>query len=1101
MSSFDRYTLFIGYHEVYKTIDGGANWSQLTDFHSLGVSVSNAIKAIALTKANEDVIYVGYDGATWATPGTVSKLFKTIDGGTIWDDITLSIGNIVEGHGITDIKISDIDPNKIWISFGSFQDNNGTAINRVIYSSDGGNNWADITFNLPNLPVNCLQGIIINNDYHIIAGLDLGVFIFDEGQNNWINISNGLPMAIVTDIEVNYAKSELRIASFGRGIWKTKLPCSLFGDEIHITSNEVWSTNTIVMNNIYVEENKTLEINSVVCFAADASIILKPGAKLIIDGGKLTNACDESWQGIQVWGNKTAHQYPDANGNYQQGYVELKNGAVIENAWEAIQPWNPDHWNQTGGIIKANGATFRNNRRAVQFMSYENFDPTTGEHRPNQSTFRNCTFETTSDFDELFGEGPFHTFVSMFKVDGVKFYACDFEDKRTEFYDPQPENQAVGIWTIDANFYVLPICDTYIYDCWNCPTSNITPSTFTGLNMGVYSSQSSTTNTFVIDRVDFLNNLFGIYNVTNNQASCIRSTFEVGGKQTTAPFYMPTGILNYASTGFTFDQNNFSPDINLNSTIDFHTGIWNLDTGDDENSVFKNSFTGMGNANLAGGDNHNNYWPEKGLIYKCNTNTNNVKYDFRTYGGEGIASYQGSEKQATGNTFCHLTNPEGSDFANQATWPVNYYYYIGNPDEDPSNTINVWKKGAPQNSCVDKYSIGSNIRLTETERDFYRQQYYYNKAEYDNTKYLYEDLKDGGDTPGTKLDVETAWADETWELRAQLLADSPHLSLDVLYAAAKKTDVLPHTIMFEICIANPEEMRNEEFLNFLETKDDPMPSYMVDDLREGADEDTYKSVLQNELASYISLWGEACNYLIRDIVLDSTGIEYDSLRLWLTNNESLNSAYEIVDSYIAQDSITAALSYLTNIPNNFDLSADQLTEYNYFYDLKTVLISAQQQSRNILQLDSLEVTELVEIADTSNFIAGAQAQSILNFGYGYSYLVFPDLPNEPNLKQSRNIEDYNDDWVKAINDNHFIEAFPNPASTWVTFKYTLPYQTESALIEVVDISGLTIKTIEVDSPFGQMTWDTRNIQTGLYIYNLKVNNNIIDQRKLIINNK
>ena len=169
MSSFDRYTLFIGYHEVYKTIDGGANWSQLTDFHSLGVSVSNAIKAIALTKANEDVIYVGYDGATWATPGTVSKLFKTIDGGTIWDDITLSIGNIVEGHGITDIKISDIDPNKIWISFGSFQDNNGTAINRVIYSSDGGNNWADITFNLPNLPVNCLQGIIINNDYHIIA--------------------------------------------------------------------------------------------------------------------------------------------------------------------------------------------------------------------------------------------------------------------------------------------------------------------------------------------------------------------------------------------------------------------------------------------------------------------------------------------------------------------------------------------------------------------------------------------------------------------------------------------------------------------------------------------------------------------------------------------------------------------------------------------------------------------------------------------------------------------------------------------------------------------------------------------------------------------
>ncbi len=891
-------------------------------------------KVGAIGVNSDDEIYVADFVATYGT--TPNRFIKSLDNGDTWIDLSTTdvytsdkifyneLGPFLAWKTVEDIVFNPNNPYEMWITIGGVRTNNGIPENgkfRILHSTDGGSFWYDYSEGLTAFPVMALEYQTGSNN-RLFAGTDAGIYYRDPSMNQWECFSEGLPIAIITDLDYDPCSKYLYASAYSRSIFKTYVSFEDNMQTIISDANEIWDSPIEIANDVVIQANAKLTINSEVYMSKGKKIIVEPNGKLIINNGTITNRCNQPWAGIEVWGNSSTHQYADANGNYQQGYVELNNGAVIENAWEAIQPWNPQHWDQTGGIIKANGATFRNNRRAVQFIKYENYDPATNEHRPNQSKFSNCTFETTSDFDEMFGESPFHTFVSMYKVDGVKFYSCDFEDARTGFYDPQPENQAVGIWTIDANFYVL---------------QNITPSTFTGLNMGVYSSQSGTVNTFVIDQANFTNNLYGVYNVTNNQASCIRSTFVVGGKQTTAPFYMPTGIFNYASTGFTFDQNNFSPDNNLNPLIDFHTGIWNLYTGDDENIIFKNNFSGMGNANLAGGDNHNNDWPEKGLIYKCNTNTNNVKYDFRTYGGEGIASYQGSEELAAGNTFGHLTFPEGSDFANQATWPVNYYYYTGNSDEVPVNEINVWKKGAPQNSCVDKYSIGSDIRLTEAEKDFYRQQYFYNKAEYDNTKYLYEDLKDGGDTPGTKLDVETAWPDETWELRALLLADSPHLSLDVLYAAADKPDVLPHTIMFEICIANPEEMRNEEFLNYLETKEDPMPSYMVDDLREGADEDTYKSVLQNEMAGYVSLWGEACNYLLRDIVLDSTGIKYDSLRLWLGNKESLNGAYEIVDSYMAQDSLTAAMSYLSDIPNNFDLSIDQLTEYDYLYDLKNIL--------------------------------------------------------------------------------------------------------------------------------------------------------------------
>ena len=885
-----------------------------------------------------------------------------------------------------------------------------------------------------------------------------------------------------------------RLNSYNNAVYVNS--CYYSPNPLTVIADEDWNSDRILNSDLIIED-ASLTIYSTVKITPSASIIVKPGAKLIINGGKLTNSCTDLWQGIQVWGNSSAHQYPDANGDYLQGYVELRNGAVVENAWEAIQPWNPEHWDQTGGIIKAYGSTFRNNRRAIQFISYQNYDPITGEHRPNQSVFKNCTFEATDSFDRLFS-APSHAFVSMYKVDGVKFYGCDFKDERSTFYDQF--TQSIGIWTIDADFSVLPLCNDYsIADCWSCPTLIIDKSSFKGLNIGVYSTQSTTSSSYVIDRANFINNLFGNLNVGNDNASIIRSRFEVGTKETVSPYYPMFGIINYGATGLTILQNEFVPYEDLPSNIDFHTGIWNKDTGDDFNIIFKNDFSQMGYANLATGLNNNEEWPEIGLNYQCNTNTSNIQFDFFVNDGNGIASYQGTEEIASGNTFCHNLSPVGSDFYNEAKTAVNYFYYNGN-NEDPVNYVNIYPEIAPINDCDDVFGSTTHIKLSQTELASYRQSYNYNKAEYDNTKYLFEVLKDGGDTPATISDIENAWPEETWELREQLLADSPHLSKKVLYAAADRTDVLPHTIMFEICIANPEEMRDEDFLDYLESKADPMPSYMVDDLREGADEDTYKSILQNELAGYARLWGEACNYILRDIVLDSTGIKYDSLRLWLENKGSLNSAYEIVDSYIAQDSLNNALVYLNNIPNNHDLSDYQQIEYIHYYNLKNILIYAQQQGRNILQLDSLEVLSLVGIADSSESIAGAQAQSILNFGYGYSYFMFPNLPTNPNMKQSNINEDNNSEWVKTQYERNFIEAYPNPASTWVTFDYSLPYLSTNVKIKIVDISGKPIKTIDLQSQFGQVTWDTRNIKSGLYIYSLFINNIKTEQRKLIINN-
>ncbi len=1063
---------------ISRSTDYGNSWHNYANYP--GVS-NNETWEITNSITHGDYIYTSWFGNSSGTP---QKVFKTVTGGGTntndWEDV----GSPSINNWINSITVDYFDPDHIWVAAGS----------KVYAVNTNAHYWLDISNGLPEyINVRHIE-ILPGSNGTLYAGTKHGLYYYTEQEHVWQYVDGNLPNVTVSDIQIDMTNNRIVVGTFGRGVWEAGLPCITSNETTHFTSDQTWDLDKYIVGTISIESNSTLTIqNSTINMNKDAKIIVKPGAKLIIDGGKLTNACSEVWAGIEVWGNSNAHQYPDANGNYQQGYIELKNDAVIENAHEAVRMWKPDDWQSMGGIIIAQDATFRNNRRAVEFMSYQNFDPATGDPRPNKSQFVDCVFITDENF--MYTD-DFHTFVSMWQVDGIKFYGCDFEDQRVAFQDP-PYYQAVGISTIDANFYVLPHCGDPYYDGWTCPDYNIDRSSFSGLNIAVYSSQERTTNTFVIDRTDFVNNLHGIYNAANDYASCIRSDFEAGTKQLTGPYHIPLGIYNSSSTGFTFNQNDFTVQSSLPPGLDFTAGIWNNNICEDINTVSHNSFTGLGYANVASGDNHNIDNPEKGLNYRCNQNQANLKYDFYVFGGEGIATYQGTEATAAGNTFSHNTTPDGSDFANLATQPVNYYYYEGNPDEEPINTIGVWKNNSDQNPCLIQFETNSNIRLTEAEKSTYRQQYYTNKDEFNNTKILYDSLEDGGDSPGTIFDIETSWPDETWELRAQLLADSPHLSEEVLMAAADRTDVLPHTIMFEICMANPEEMRNELFLEYLATKEVPMPQYMIDDLRDGADENTFKSVLQNEMARYAFLFGEAYNNLLRDIVLDSTGIQYDTLRYWLSNKQTLRAEYEIVNSYLAENNLTTALAYLNNIPVNYDLSDPQLEEYNYFHDLKTTIINAQQQGRNIFQLDSLEILDLVYIADTSKYLAGVQAQSILNFAYGYSYLEFPDLP-EPNMKswlvQNHEFHD------KVIQEEkHFISAYPNPARQWVAFNYTLPYPSEKATISIHDASGKTVNIIEIQAAIGQTIWDTRKIPSGLYFYCLQVNGTTIDRRKLIIN--
>ena len=63
-----------------------------------------------------------------------------------------------------------------------------------------------------------------------------------------------------------------------------------------------------------------------------------------------------------------------------------------------------------------------------------------------------------------------------------------------------------------------------------------------------------------------------------------------------------------------------------------------------------------------------------------------------------------------------------------------------------------------------------------------------------------------------------------------------------------------------------------------------------------------------------------------------------------------------------------------------------------------------------------------------------------------------------------------------------IEVNPNPASTWAAFEYRLPDFESTGLLEITDIAGHKVLSVELHDAQGQYLLDTRPLNIGMYLY-------------------
>ncbi len=472
-----------------------------------------------------------------------------------------------------------------------------------------------------------------------------------------------------------------------------------------ISSNNIWTGNKQIISDLIIDSLATLTITDTLFVANSARIVVRPGGKLVVDGGTLTSACgDVMWQGIEVVGDRTKRQIPQ-----WQGTVELKNGAVIENARCGIRTGlGEDNWHTTGGIIKADSSFFINNRRAVAFLSYTNHSPA-GTITDNQSSFSRCVF--TVDNNNLFSQNnaSFIDHVTMWEVRGVKFLGCTFSNQTSERHQRRH-----AIYADDAGFKIDTYCKspTNIFPDCECPEALSTYNTFSGFSTAVEVLTTGVQHAVQINHALFSNNHTGVKIAGNHFTSVTRCEFDLD--QVPIQSLSNRGLDLRTSTGYLVEGNTFSRSTYSDPRVFSSTGIYVDSSGVGNNSLHLNTFE-----NLAYGIyvTRNNGNDQSGLQATCNDFDHN-KYDIYMTGGSSMRSMQGWSNSGADNSF---VNTQTNSFYNPGPQYISYFYSSGG-NHAPYNVTPSYvalNSSATANSCASTLCDGGWVqpRLAEFQSD------------------------------------------------------------------------------------------------------------------------------------------------------------------------------------------------------------------------------------------------------------------------------------------------------------------------------------------------------------------------------------------------
>lgn len=208
----DPNVMYIGADRLFKSINGGLNWTAISSDLTNGSSGQNGVRygtitTIAVSVSNAQLIWVGTDdGNVWVTS----------DGGLNWTKVS----NSLPKRWIT--RLVPIDENNALVCLSGYRHADEMA--HIYQTSNKGQSWQSVSGNLPDVPVNDLV-LDPSDPFNIwYIATDVGVFGTLNGGTDWQAFNTGLPTVPVTDLTVHAPSRTIAAATFGRSMYRAILP-------------------------------------------------------------------------------------------------------------------------------------------------------------------------------------------------------------------------------------------------------------------------------------------------------------------------------------------------------------------------------------------------------------------------------------------------------------------------------------------------------------------------------------------------------------------------------------------------------------------------------------------------------------------------------------------------------------------------------------------------------------------------------------------------------------------------------------------------------------------------------------------------------------
>ncbi|MBS4061829.1 MAG: T9SS type A sorting domain-containing protein [Bacteroidetes bacterium] len=80
----------------------------------------------------------------------------------------------------------------------------------------------------------------------------------------------------------------------------------------------------------------------------------------------------------------------------------------------------------------------------------------------------------------------------------------------------------------------------------------------------------------------------------------------------------------------------------------------------------------------------------------------------------------------------------------------------------------------------------------------------------------------------------------------------------------------------------------------------------------------------------------------------------------------------------------------------------------------------------------------------------------------------------------------------------FGNAYPNPANNKVSFNYDFPIGVTTASLKIYNLLGQAVAEQSISESTGRLEMPVNNLNEGVYLYSLTINNSVIVTKKLII---